>query len=142
MSKTKSVVFSANALSEFGDSPTCAVMFDPAEMLAEIERVSMLVKENGLTEARLLAEIEWLPVSTANDLRLRSTELVVIQESFWFTVRPKHAGYSIETAIMSIEALKAAVAEDTLVHFYRPHGSDDLEAIYEDAVDSSHSVEE
>jgi len=134
---TKSVVFSAHSCSDYGDAPTCAIHRDSAALLADVQRVQKLICENRLTEARLLCDVEWLPESTADELRLQCGELVVVRDAFWFSNRPKHADYNIETSSMTVKGLEEAVASDVEIHFHESHPGENLQACFEDAESDS-----
>jgi hypothetical protein len=80
----------ARSTDEFDDSGLRygSVAWTP-ELRDKILELQALVNEHGLSEARIPFAIHWGPDPAEENLRLRSDELVMCSDVFWFQARPK-----------------------------------------------------
>jgi hypothetical protein len=128
MSDSRDVVFEAYAVSDYGDGPAWARLAVDAAFLRRLEHLAALLQAHRLTAvATYDAPDAW---DMEGELRLRSAELVVSGDAFWFEARPKHADYYVETRAVPVrefiatvsEALRASEASEPLVFGSDPAG--------------------
>lgn len=100
-----SVFIEAYACSEHGDGPAFAAFKLTESLIEELTTLSQLCADHGLSEVRCLRGCMWGPGTIQDDLRLRSDELVVCGDEFWFRATPKYADYHVETRGLSIQKL-------------------------------------
>lgn len=104
--KPFTLVVDAYACSEYGAGPAYAVIEIGPEFWERIFRLLGLCRTESLASCS-----EWRGPDRwdgAEDLRLVSDTLVVDRDSFWFTARPKHADYDVETRAVDLEELANA----------------------------------
>lgn len=93
----------AYALDEFGDGPLWAKVRVDDAFLANLNRLHSICRVNKLESVTIGdGPDEW---DMENDLLLRGDSLVVWGDDFWFTSRPKHADYSVESRAIDVTAL-------------------------------------
>ena len=74
-----------------GHSPTCGQVDVTPELLAKIEKLSVLCQIHDLSEVREYeSSCQWLPASFAEEMFLSNDELVVTSSGFWWRSIMKH----------------------------------------------------
>lgn len=129
------LVLKAYSCSDYGDGPLFAVIDDAQALLEKVVSLQLVVAQNNLSEARIIESPSvWGPGEIEDDLRLQCGELVVCSTSAWFTDRPKHADYTIETTNFDCEQLAKLLAEGEGAIFF---GDDpkELESLYLEALE-------
>lgn len=106
--KTKKLVLKAHGFGGICEDLFCVVP-DAEELLAELKRVNAVVKENNLTEARVSADVEWLPEHIAKDMSLLCDELVVLTQFHHFMVLQDETDGYLETDTFTIVELQATI---------------------------------
>lgn len=104
--KTVTVVIPAHACSDYGDGPSAAAITVNAEFLARLQSLQTIRASSGHIDKLVSTESpEWLPKSQADELRLQCAELFITDNGIWYSDRPKHADYTVESDITSLEEL-------------------------------------
>lgn len=106
--KTKKLVLKAHGFGGLNEDLFCVVP-DAEKLLADLKRVNAVVKENNLTEARVSADVEWLPENPAKDLNLICDELAVLTEYHHFVVLQDETDGYVETDTFTIKSLEATL---------------------------------
>lgn len=102
-----SVFIEAYACSEHGDGPGFAAFKLTESLVEELTTLSQLCADRGLSEVRVPRGCLWGPGNIQDELRLRSDELVVCGDYFWFRATPKHEDYHVESRAASIRKVLA-----------------------------------
>jgi hypothetical protein len=128
----------ARSTSEYGDSPAYAKLNVTPGLLAQIKELSGLCESHNLCSVHVDGSPDfWGPKGSEDEFRLRDGELVVTKDGFWFTARPKHADYDIETSYVDVPSFLEDVAKaapgDAL---YEDNGDSLKEVVDEDEATS------
>lgn len=98
------LVVKAYATSEYGDSPSFAVVDVTPELVDNLQRLSAVCTGNGLSQVQTYdSPDEW---DQEDDLRLRGYTLHVDGSSFYYSAYPKHCNYYVNTSLLDIVWLK------------------------------------
>ena len=109
----RKVFIEAYANDDHADGPEWIELHSPAEWLERIQGLQKLVRENGLTEARVsLSPDVWGPQGVDSDLRFKCPELVVSNDAFHFTTLVTHHDYTCQSRFCDIASLVETVAAD------------------------------
>ena len=103
--KTVTVIVSAHCVSDLGEGPTAAAITVNAafikRMLQMQRKCDSSITQVVVTDGPAL----WYPKGVEEDLRLNMAQMIFVEDGFWFSDRPKHADYDIESAQLSTEAI-------------------------------------
>lgn len=101
-----SVFTEAYAISDFGDGPLYAEIRASKAFCERLLELQEICATHALSEVRSHGGPDnWGPEGIEDELRLANDELVVCGETFWFTARPKHADYTVESRAIRIRDL-------------------------------------
>ncbi len=107
--KAVTVIVEARPLSDFGDGPTAASVVLNSQFFKKLAERQLRITSAG-TSAQLTVEgapANWYPMGIGEEIHLICPEMVCMRDGFWFTDRPKHASYDVETEWMGTENLLA-----------------------------------
>jgi hypothetical protein len=97
------LIVEVHAINEYGEGPSYAEITVDKDFLDRLVRLRRVCKENDLESVSVLTGPDrW---EAEDYFRLRGDNLRVFGDLFWFEAHPKHADYSVETAMLSIADL-------------------------------------
>jgi hypothetical protein len=130
----------ARTTNEFGEGPDYAEIRVTPEFIERLLRFSRLCKEHGsilITTSDIVDR--W---NREDEFRIGWGSMQVRKDTFWFEAYPKHASYSVETAVINIANLVSVAVLSTESAYFRRVGdrvfyvdNDDLNGLiarYED----------
>lgn len=135
----KAIFIEAYACDEYGDGPRYAKVIVNDEFVTKIKTLSGLIDAHGLSQVRVyMSPEDWGPRKVADELCLQGEELVVIGGGeFWFTANPRHADYSVNTSIRSIDSVLKGIEAGQYIFGYNDK---DLRELLEDEIDTAEAV--
>lgn len=98
----------ANDIYGHGDGPRWASFTINNAWLAELQKVSTVVRDNKFDLAKVSEGAVW---DNEDNYRMRCDRLAITDHSFWFSAYPKHANYYMETTAISFSDLVKAVTD-------------------------------
>ena len=135
------LVVKAYATSEYGDSPSFAVVDVTPELVAHLNHLREVCVGNCLSQVQTRnGPDEW---DLEDDLRLRGDTLHVDDTGFYYSAYPKHGDYTVETPALDIVWLKELLDKGEHPYFkvidgiayYPDSEADDLRDMYIDATE-------
>lgn len=130
------IIIEAYACDDYGDGPCFAKVIVNDFLVEKIKTLASIIEEHGLSEVRVyMSPEDWGPSKVVDELRLQGGELVVIPGGdFWFTDKPKHADYSVETRAVSLDTVLKGIEAGEYI-FGR--NVDDLRELLEEEIDTT-----
>lgn len=110
--ESRMVVARAHSTSDLSDGPLFAGFQVTPELLVRLESLRGVAAANALSQVHVVAYADWGPGDIDNQLRLQDPEMIVSGNGqLWFSDRPKHSDYLIETVPIDIADLLRRLTE-------------------------------
>ena len=136
------LVVKAYATSEYGDSPSFAVVDVTPELVDNLQRLSAVCTGNDLSQVQTYDSPDGWDLQ--DDLRLRGDKLHVYGTGFFhYSAYPKHCDYRVETCTLEVPWLIELLQKGEHpylkviegVAYYPDSEADDLRDMYIDAAE-------